>query len=86
MLRFVKTKLSYRLHGEEERNDMTLEFCTKRNTYGNRLYLGINTDCKTFSINRHGFYNENEIQVSKAELKAIRDKLQKLGFFEVDYI
>lgn len=65
---------------------MQLEFATKRTPAGNRYYLGIDTEEKTFSRERARWYSREDIaEISKTDRRAIIERLEKAGYKETDY-
>lgn len=65
---------------------MILEFATKRDRNGNRYYLGIDTDNKTFSRERGKWYGRDDvIEIGKRDRREIIDKLESDNFTEVEY-
>lgn len=65
---------------------MQLEFCTKRNPSGNRYYLGIDTEAKTFSRQRSRWYSrEDAAEISKTDRRRIIEKLERAGYTETEY-
>jgi len=67
---------------------MTIEFITRKDASGNRYYLGIDVNGKTFSRERK-FSSSlipvlTQIEVSKRERKKIIEKLMVAGFSEID--
>ena len=64
---------------------MQLEFCTKRDPSGNRYFLGIDTENKTFSRQRARWYSrEDAAEISKKDRRALIDKLESAGYTETD--
>lgn len=65
---------------------MLIEFATKRDASGNRYYLGIDTDSKTFSRERGRWYcREDVIEIGKSDRRALVEKLEAAGFEEVEH-
>lgn len=65
---------------------MKLEFATKRDANGNRYYLGIDTENKTFSRERGKWYSREDItEITKADRRKLIDQLQTAGFDEVNH-
>lgn len=65
---------------------MVLEFATARNKNGNRLYLGVNTEDKTFSRERGAWYSRADvIQITKKERRAIIERAEAAGYTEIAY-
>lgn len=66
---------------------LQLEFATKRDRNGNRYYLGIDTETKTFSRERSHWYNREDItEISKTDRRKMIDQLETAGYTEVNYI
>jgi hypothetical protein len=64
---------------------MQFEFATKRNPSGNRYYLGIDTDARTFSRDRARWYSREDItEISKKDRAAMIEKLERAGYAETD--
>ena len=64
---------------------MQLEFATKRDSNGNRYFLGIDTDKKTFSRDRARWYSRDDItEISKKDRAALIEKLERAGYAETD--
>ena len=65
---------------------MLLEFSTKRDRNGNRYYLGIDTENKTFSRERGKWYGRDDvIEIGKRDRREIINKLESDNFTEVEY-
>lgn len=65
---------------------MILEFTTKRNTSGNRSYLGIDTEKKVFSRERGWWYGrEDVIEISKTDRIRMIEKLESENYTEIEY-
>lgn len=65
---------------------MLLEFSTKRDRNGNRYYLGIDTENKTFSRERGKWYGRDDVvEVGKRDRREIINKLESDNFTEVEY-
>lgn len=65
---------------------MLLEFSTKRDRNGNRYYLGIDTENKTFSRERGKWYGRDDvIEIGKRDRRKIIDELESDNFTEVEY-
>ncbi len=64
---------------------MIFEFKTKRNTYGRRKYLGIDTDKKVFSRNSTRIIVEG-IEIKANDYKAMLKDLADNGFDEVMFL
>ena len=66
---------------------MILEFATKRNINGNRYYLGIDTEKKSFSRERGRWYSRNDItEITKTDRRKIIEQLENAGFTETERI
>ena len=64
---------------------MTLEFATKRDVNGNRYYIGINYENKTFSRNRGKWYGrEDIIEISKKDRRKLIEQLENNNFREIE--
>lgn len=65
---------------------MILEFSTKRDVNGNRYYLGIDTDNKTFSRERGKWYGRDDVtEIGKRDRRKLIDDLQENGFTEIEH-
>lgn len=65
---------------------MLLEFSTKRDRNGNRYYLGIDTENKTFSRERGKWYGRDDvIEIGKRDRREIINKLESDNFTEVEH-
>lgn len=65
---------------------MILEFATKRDRNGNRYYLGIDTDNKTFSRERGKWYSREDItEIGKNDRRKMIDQLTAAGFTEKEH-
>ena len=66
---------------------LILEFATKRDNNGNRYYLGIDTEKKTFSRERSHWYSREDItEISKKDRRKMIDQLEAANYTEVNYI
>lgn len=66
---------------------MVLEFATKRDQNGNRYYLGIDTEKKSFSRERGRWYSREDItEITKADRRKIIEQLEHAGFTETEKI
>ena len=66
---------------------MIIEFSTKRDINGNRYYLGIDTEARTFSRERGKWYGRDDvIEIGKRDRRKLIDALEEAGFTETDYI
>lgn len=66
---------------------MILEFATKRDINGNRYYLGIDTEKKSFSRERGRWYSRDDItEITKADRRKIIEQLENAGFTETERI
>ena len=55
---------------------MILEFATKRDVNGNRYYLGIDTDKKTFARERGKWYSREDVtEIGKNDRRKMIDQL-----------
>ena len=62
-----------------------MEFATKRDINGNRYYLGVNPDNKTFSRERSRWYSREDItEIGKRDRRVLIDRLEKAGYVEID--
>ena len=65
---------------------MKLEFATKRDINGNRYYLGIDTDNKTFSRERGKWYSREYItEIGKNDRRKMIKQLTAAGFTEIEH-
>ena len=65
---------------------MKLEFATKRDINGNRYYLGIDTDNKTFSRERGKWYSREDItEIGKNDRRKMIKQLTAAGFTEIEH-
>lgn len=54
---------------------MLLKFATKRNTNGNRLYIAIDTENKTYSLMPRSWLCKGDfVEITRTALKQIEDK------------
>ena len=60
---------------------MIIEFKTKRNEFGHRDYLKINTDNKTYTRQPH-FIAEG-IEIKQRDLRELTDTVRKDGYQEI---
>lgn len=66
---------------------MILKFATKRNTNGNRYFVGINTQSREYSrISHNWFCRDDFIEVSYKDLHKIIQQCKDSGFSEISYI
>lgn len=66
---------------------MIIEYSTNRDRNGNRYYLGVDHDKKTFSRERaHWYCRDDVIEVSKKDRRKIIDLVTAAGYSEVDYM
>ena len=66
---------------------MILEFATKRDVNGNRYYLGVDTENKTFARERSHWYSREDIfEISKTDRRKMIDQLENEGYNEIDRI
>ena len=62
---------------------MLIEFATKRSTNGNRKYLGIDTDAKTFSRDKGRWYcREDIVEIGARDRHKLIAQLKKEGYEE----
>ena len=65
---------------------MILEYATRRDKNGNRLYLGIDNDNFIFSRARGKWYTRADIiEISKKDYHKIIEQLQRAGYTEIEY-
>lgn len=65
---------------------MILEFATKRDINGNRYYLGVDTENKTFSRERGKWYGRDDVvEVGKRDRRKMIDELVESGFSEIEH-
>lgn len=65
---------------------MKLELATKRDRNGNRYFLGIDTEAKTFSRERARWYSREDVaEISKRDRAALLEKLERAGYTETDH-
>lgn len=65
---------------------MLLEFSTKRDRNGNRYYLGIDTESKTFSRERGKWYGRDDVvEVGKRDRRKMISELVESGFSEIEH-
>ena len=66
---------------------MIIEFSTKRDVNGNRYYLGIDIDNKTFSRERGKWYGRDDvIEIGKRDRRKLIDALENGGFLEKEHL
>lgn len=66
---------------------MILKFATKRDVNGNRYYLGVDTENKTFARERSHWYSREDIsEISKTDRRKMIDQLENEGYNEIDRI
>lgn len=66
---------------------MVIEFATKRDRNGNRYYLGIDTDSKTYSRMRGKWYGrEDIIEIGKRDRRKLTEALEAAGYAETEYM
>jgi len=66
---------------------MILEFATKRDQNGNRYYLGIDTEKRTFSRERGKWYSREDItEISKTDRRKMIEQAENAGFTETEYL
>lgn len=64
---------------------MQLEFATKRDAAGNRYFLGIDTESRTFSRDRARWYSREDVaEISRKDRRALIEKLESAGYTETD--
>lgn len=64
---------------------MILEFKTKRNTNGNRSYLGIDTGARYYSRQSPRMITEG-IEIKSSDMKDLIEQCKRNEFKEVDFI
>lgn len=62
---------------------MLLEFKTKRNTYGHRKYLAIDTENKTYSRFCHKMCVDG-IEIKSSDMGSLIKQLESEGYIEKD--
>jgi len=67
---------------------MIMRFATKRDINGNRYFLGIDTDNKTFARESAHYYCKDDLdgELTKTKRHAFIDRLIDNGFSEIDHI
>lgn len=66
---------------------MILKFATRRDTNGNRYYLILDTEKKTFAETSGRFYHEGDyLQITQRERRAIKEKAKADGYKAVNCI
>lgn len=64
---------------------MIIKFATKRNIYGHRKYIAIDTNNKTYSVTPALWLcREDFIEVTMQEREKIKDEAKRDGFKEID--
>lgn len=65
---------------------MFLEFATKRDKNGNRYYLGLETETKTFSRERGKWYSKDDLtaEITRKERRKLIEELEESGFIEIE--
>ncbi len=64
---------------------MFIEFKTKRNTYGHRKYLGIDTEAKVYSRQSPRMITEG-IEINSSDMEELIEKCERNEFEEVDFV
>lgn len=65
---------------------MVFEYATKRNTSGNRHYIGIDTERKVFARERGYWYGrEDIIEISKTDFYKLLEKCERENYTEINY-
>lgn len=66
---------------------MLFEFSTKPDRNGNKYYLGIDTDTKTYSRQRSHWYTIDEvIPINRKARRDLITQVEKEGYNEIDSI
>ena len=66
---------------------MLLEFATKRDRNGNRYYLGVDTENKTFSRQcSHWYCREDIVEIGKRDRNKIIEQLETANYKEIIHI
>lgn len=66
---------------------MILRFATKRDQNGNRYYLCVDFDAKTYAEQPRMMYRKGDfIEISKAERRQLKAEIIENGFTPVDYM
>lgn len=66
---------------------MIIEFSTKRDRNGNRYYLAIDTENKTFARNRSLWYSRGDtVEIGRRDRLKMIEQLKSEGFLEIDCI
>ena len=64
---------------------MILEFSTKRDRNGNRYYLGIDTDRKTYSRERGKWYSRDDVtEITRKDRRRMIETLTAAGYTETE--
>ena len=64
---------------------MLLKFATKRNVNGNRLYIAIDTENKTYSLMPSSWLCKGDfIEITRTALRQIKDKAESDNYTYVD--
>lgn len=61
---------------------MVMEFITKRNTYGNRKYLYMDTEAKVWTRQCRGIIPEG-IEIKSSDMKELIEKMKRNEYREV---
>ena len=64
---------------------MILEFKTKRNTYGHRKYLGIDTGAEVYSTQCPRMITEG-MEIKSSDMKELIEQCKRNEYKEVNYI
>ena len=63
---------------------MLLRFSTKRDRNGNRYFLGIDTEKKTFATTSAHWYTRDDLtaEITRKNLRNLREEAEKAGYKE----
>ena len=62
---------------------MIMRYRTKRDTNGNRYYLTVDHEKRTYKKEYNLYINDNDIEVTKRDRLKIADQLEANGYKEV---
>ena len=66
---------------------MKIAFASKRDNYGNRYYLIVDSDKKEFSrTSSHWFCEEDFIETTKKKVRELTEEVEEAGYSEVQHM
>ena len=63
---------------------MILKFATKRNAYGHRNGLEIDTDNKTYKLNYSYWHSDEYTEIKATDRKKLIEQLENEGYTRID--